>query len=88
MRSGMGSLLPWRADILLHPIGVALISVGIALLVRLYLLDNLGMRLAYVTLFAAALGGLYAGLTTTILSATASSATASSSTHWNCSRQA
>ncbi len=78
MRSRMDMVLPWRADTLLQQITVAVLSVGIALFIRFYLLDSLGMRLAYVTLFpavsiAAALGGIYAGLAAIILSATVSS---------------
>jgi PAS domain S-box-containing protein len=60
--------LPWR-------LAVALVAVLLAMAIRLVLLDALGVRLVYVTLYpavavAALLGGLAAGILATIAAAT------------------
>ncbi|MCC0007738.1 MAG: PAS domain S-box protein [Hyphomicrobiaceae bacterium] len=68
----------WRAKKLSQQVGVAFLAVAVALFVRLYWLDALGMRLAYVTLFpaatvAAVLGGYVGGLLALSLGALAAS---------------
>lgn len=78
VRSALDVATQWRARALWQQVLIALVAVTVALVVRFYWLDQLGMRLTYVTLFpattiAAVFGGLTGGLVALVSCALAAS---------------